>query len=409
MPRKGLLFPPFMKLPSQPVINELVRALPTGAVHLTEEQEVARVRMELTLVVLENELLHERIKAMSNSPPWPATLRPRVLRLMRLRGEGATRFAQRMRLSKSTIMRWKRLERVGTGGSAAVYNRLSDAVRRAVHEVKALLPEVGVGSRALTQHLRRNGVDISRSSLQRILREVPPRLAKLALPKNPLRKPETKPKPLPKVVPYGPLRPKAKNEVWHLDLTTKRIWWVAFTIAALMDGKTRKCLGLDLFAKVPGSEELLAMIEDKVGKFGKPGAVITDRGGQFQAKFGKGLLEMGIGHLKGRARRPQFNGKVERLFRSLKFVLVKRLIWLPYDYAGLQSVLHDWQDWYNRHRPHQALDGQTPDDVWHGRKPKPPTTYRARDRLQPKFHLSRHDHRGLACCPVLTVEVEVAA
>ena len=30
-------------------------------------------------------------------------------------------------------------------------------------------------------------------------------------------------------------------------------------------------------------------------------------------------------------------------------------------------------DWYNRHRPHQSLDGKTPEDIYSGAALSPPT------------------------------------
>ncbi len=59
---------------------------------------------------------------------------------------------------------------------------------------------------------------------------------------------------------------------------------------------------------------------------------------------------------------PQQNGMVERLIRTIK----EQCIWLhrfnSIDEAN--QVLGRWIDWYNQHRPHQALGMKTPREVY---------------------------------------------
>ncbi len=400
-----------MLIPPPAVLKELSRAVSIGAVQLTEADELRRLRAENVLLEKENTLFRHLLDSISphRSLPWPEWLRKSALELMRLRGEGIERFSRQIGVAKSTIQRWKRGERAATGGSSAPPNKLSDSVRGAVHALRHLCPETDIGSRTLRKFLVRHGIEISRAAIQQILREPPPPpLAPPDEPKAPQEKPIEQKAPQP-IKPYGPLAPEAKNEVWHLDLTTIRIFWARFTVAALMDGKTRKCLALDLFAAVPGTEELLAMVEATANKHGKPGMVLTDRGGQFQTSFSQGLLDLGIDHFLGRLRRPQFNGKLERMFRTLKFAFRNRLVWFPHEYAKLQEQLDAWRAWYNGERPHQALGNLTPDEAWRGVNLPQAISYRANDYHQPEIRLSRHDLGRLVCCPVIHAEVRIAA
>ena len=51
------------------------------------------------------------------------------------------------------------------------WNRLHDAVRHTVHEIRKLCPENGFGSRSIARQMVRAGIQISRASIRRILEE----------------------------------------------------------------------------------------------------------------------------------------------------------------------------------------------------------------------------------------------
>jgi transposase InsO family protein len=68
--------------------------------------------------------------------------------------------------------------------------------------------------------------------------------------------------------------------------------------------------------------------------------------------------DLGIGPRWTRPWRPQTNGKVERFHRTL---LDEWAYQRPYtSEAERQAAFPDWLDWYNYHRPHTGISGQTP-------------------------------------------------
>ncbi|QDI73202.1 IS481 family transposase [Streptomyces calvus] len=68
--------------------------------------------------------------------------------------------------------------------------------------------------------------------------------------------------------------------------------------------------------------------------------------------------ELGISPRWTRPWRPQTNGKVERFHRTL---LEEWAYQRPYTSdRERQATFPDWLDWYNYHRPHTGIDGQTP-------------------------------------------------
>jgi transposase InsO family protein len=87
--------------------------------------------------------------------------------------------------------------------------------------------------------------------------------------------------------------------------------------------------------------------------------VLTDNGSCYRSRlFGKTLSAAGIVHKRTRPYRPQTNGKVERLNRTLldEWAYVR-----PYSRnAERTDALADFLHIYNYHRCHTALDGQPP-------------------------------------------------
>ena len=88
--------------------------------------------------------------------------------------------------------------------------------------------------------------------------------------------------------------------------------------------------------------------------------VQTDNGSEFGASFHWHLLDKGIDHVRIKPH-PRLNGKVERSHRIDSEEFYRLLKGQVIDDANLFSEkLQEWEDYYNYHRPHGALDGQTP-------------------------------------------------
>jgi transposase InsO family protein len=87
----------------------------------------------------------------------------------------------------------------------------------------------------------------------------------------------------------------------------------------------------------------------------------TDNGAEFQTAFHWHVLDKGIAHKYIKPRTPRLNGKVERshridaeeFYRMLDGVLID-------DTKVFNDKLREWEDYYNYHRPHGGLGGQTP-------------------------------------------------
>ena len=54
---------------------------------------------------------------------------------------------------------------------------------------------------------------------------------------------------------------------------------------------------------------------------------------------------------------------VERLIRTIKNECTRRLL-IPYERHVFRRELALYVDWFNCHRPHEVLDGATPEEVY---------------------------------------------
>jgi transposase InsO family protein len=87
----------------------------------------------------------------------------------------------------------------------------------------------------------------------------------------------------------------------------------------------------------------------------------TDNGAEFQSRFHWHVLDKGIGHVYIKARTPRLNGKVERSHRIDAEEFYQLLDGVVIDDTEVfNDKLREWENFYNYHRPHGSLGGQTP-------------------------------------------------
>jgi putative transposase len=111
------------------------------------------------------------------------------------------------------------------------------------------------------------------------------------------------------------------------------------------------------------AEFCIEALEEALAKHGKPGIFNTDQGSQFSGAAFTGVLrreDIAISmDGKGAWRDNVF---VERFWRSVKYeeVYLRAYDDVPEARASLGRYL----DFYNRRRPHSALDRRTPDQAY---------------------------------------------
>ena len=338
--------------------------------------------------------------AAHSRPQYRPEQRSEILQLMLLRGWSAEKAAQHFVVHPNTIRAWRKEARGDSKTSRLLpsppWNKFHDGIRWLVHEIRKLCPEREFGTRTIARHILRAGIQISRTSVRRILHEEPP--------EDPAKK---EPPALEPEISTGShlLKPETPNRVWHLDFTSVHFLWVHLRIAALVDGFSRKLLALRVYPHAPTTPEMLRLVNRAVRREGKPRFLITDHGGQFQGSFEDAIQAQGTTLVQGHVGCFKLNAKVERLFRTLK--IWQRVSLLALNTRSIQKKLTSYRLWYNRHRPHGALGVLTPDEKAADCKPPETTAIRAVGEVEPLFRIRRENLRGDPRLPVMSIRLEL--
>ena len=391
----------------------LAQAMQTARTRLSAAATpLLRLMIQRDHAVTESALLRRELDVLRASrqslaphrrPDYPPEQRLAIIQLMRLRDWNVKTAAKRFVIHHNTLRPWiKELE--GKGGSslldgAVVWNRLDDAVRWAAREIRRLCPEPEFGTRTIARHLLRAGIQISRSTVQRLLRE--PEVEKASRkPRPPMEEPVG-------IKPDRLLTPRKPNQVWHSDITQFRILCFTFFVAAVLDGFSRKIMGLKVYARTPCARNMAALIRSAAARHGRPKFLITDNGSQFRGRFSKALRKCKIRHVCTRVRAPFLDGKIERFFRTFK--LWQRLTLMAATADGIQRRLDVFASWYNTARPHSALGALTPEEAYRGKALPKPIAYRTRDGPKIDIEVCRRHFRNDPRLPAVEITLRKAA
>jgi putative transposase len=214
------------------------------------------------------------------------------------------------------------------------------------------------GSRRMTHWLGREGHEVNRKRVQRLMRKMGleavyprPRLSQ-AVPEH-------------QVYPYllRGIEVQHPDQVWSTDITYVPMQHGFMYLVAVMDWHSRYVLSWQL-SNTMDVTFCLRALEQALEK-GGPEIFNTDQGSQFTSQAFTGRLEeAGVAiSMDGRGRVLD-NIFVERLWRTVKYedIYIKGYATV----AELEAGLADYFWFYNHERPHQALGYQTPAEVYFG-------------------------------------------
>lgn len=335
--------------------------------------------------------------------PWLETrVEDQRLRFIAAQESGTWDFAELCRefgISRKTGYKWR--ERYAEGGPAA----LVDRSRRALTNPQAVSAE----TREQILALRDAEPSWGARKLQRRLHDLYPErswpcvstigdlLAQLGLSQQSKRRRRRGPP----SAPAGLTLPDQVNRVWCADF---KGWWLCgdgtrcepFT---LMDGASRYLLRCQAVAH-RDTMTLKRLFEAAFREYGLPEVIRTDNGAPFAAPGLTGLSELSVWWVRLGVRperiakgKPQQNGRLERLHRTLKAECATP----PAATWRLQQRrLDQWRRSYNEERPHEALGLATPASCYERsvrRWPRvaPPFTYPA--GVWPRLVNQRGDFR----------------
>jgi transposase InsO family protein len=206
----------------------------------------------------------------------------------------------------------------------------------------------------ITQSLWLCGIFIAPSTVRNILKRERPKLNYSRLPQKPRDdSPHNK-----------TINGKRSDYLWSIDLCSIMVGAYQSYILAIIDHFSRKIIHTAFSLGQPSTEWVINNLRYAISEYNCPEHIITDHGGQFQGKKFKYFLHVyGINHRQGRIGIPYSNGKIERFFLSFQSEVLHYFPLLTEQKVRL--LLKEYHLYYNTLRPHQALDGTVPDNVYY--------------------------------------------
>ena len=152
---------------------------------------------------------------------------------------------------------------------------------------------------------------------------------------------------------------------------------------------SRAVAGTAVFEKPPSSAQIQSALDRAVRSSGTaPRYVVTDKGKQFWCRsFKRWCKRRGIRPRYGAIGQPASIVLVERFTRSMKQEALRQVL-VPTSVSAMRREVTLYGRWYNAHRPHMALAGKTPNEVFERRR-------RAQRRFEPR---PKWPHRPRQCC-----------
>ncbi|HTL53071.1 MAG TPA: DDE-type integrase/transposase/recombinase [Planctomycetota bacterium] len=346
-----------------------------------------RVRFKAELLVAQDEiaLLKEEIRIKDARlaaiepklrPLYPPAERMAILELQTRRGWSLAQTARVFHLTAQTVARWlRRLDEDGPEALVQVpvpVNKFPDLVRHTVQRLKTLCPQMG--KKQIAQTLARAGLHLAVTTVGRMRKE-PPVPPPQKLTANPT---VAAPPPLVKL---RTLTSKYPGHLWNIDLTLVptllgfwlpmvpfallQRWPFCWWVAVAKDHFSRKIMQMDVFKSQPSARRMGTFLKQAVAETGRaPKHLITDQGGQFKSTtFATVCFALGIRQRFGAVGKYGSIARIERFMRSLKTECT-RVIQVPFARKKMLAELLAYVEWFNRHRPHQGLQGRTPDEKY---------------------------------------------
>jgi putative transposase len=227
------------------------------------------------------------------------------------------------------------------------------------------------GARMLSKMLKREGQPIGRRHVSTLMK----RMNINAL----YRKPNTsKRHPAHKVYPYllRNVSITRSNHVWAADITytpMKRGFVYLFAVLdwasrRVLSWRTSNTLTTDFSPATPPEDKCMEAVQEAINRYGKPEIFNTDQGSQFTSLDFTGMLkENGIQISMDGKGCWRDNVFVERLWKSVKY---EEVYLHAYDSVNdAKQGLGKYFKLYNQHRPHTALDDQTPNEFYFNHLP----------------------------------------
>lgn len=212
----------------------------------------------------------------------------------------------------------------------------------------------GWAGRKLSRLLEREGIIVSASTVDRIIRR------RGLVREDRSSRPATRR--------FERLRP---NELWQMDFKGEYLLRGGGRCypLSLLDDHSRFAVGLFALSR-QDTEAVDRSVVSAFECYGVPEAILMDHGtpwwsttnGHGLTRFSVSLIKQGIRLVYSGFRHPQTQGKVERFHRTLGEAMIHRGV--PQTVPGLGAAFEEFRHEYNEVRPHDSLDMRVPAQVY---------------------------------------------
>lgn len=154
-------------------------------------------------------------------------------------------------------------------------------------------------------------------------------------------------------------------DVLHFYVHAQRLY-----LFLSLDDHSRFITGWDLLQR-ESMDAAIGVVEAAIQRYGKPEAILTDRGATFHTwsgigRFDRMLESYGIDHRLAAPDHPQTCGKIEAVNKAIQKELIDRVEFRSF--LDAREQIGRWVDGFNHQRVHQGLGGVlVPADRFFGR------------------------------------------
>lgn len=163
--------------------------------------------------------------------------------------------------------------------------------------------------------------------------------------------------------------PNAPQSCWSLDFMSDSLEdGRRFRVLNIIDDCTREALQIAVDTSM-GGERVCRELQALIATRGKPTAIRTDNGPEFTSKALQTFCaEQGIRQQFIQPGKPAQNAFIERFNRTFREDILDAHLFT--DLRQVRELVKEWLPVYNHHRPHAALGGKTPAEVFQEKSAK---------------------------------------
>ena len=325
----------------------------------TKDKEILFLKDKVYQLDMQVSILQKRIQKRQKRPRY--TLRERLFILWHIETFGIARrkVTEQLGVSRSTLYRW--LHQINDTRHARIpANRTPLEIAILIWEITK--SNIDWGRVRIANQLALLNIFISASTVRNILNRPKPRTT-----------PESSAKPRKtEDIKERSIRAWYPNHVWSIDTTMVLCWgfW-RMHICVVIDHFSRKVMAT-VPLEGPNAGWVYNALEIAIEKYGAPKHIISDQASVFTGGVFAELLRQW--NVKPRFGPVGKHGSIfvtERVIKTLKYEWLKRVVLIK-GFDHLTLLCEEFQCWYNTWRPHMALDGIRPDDVYYEKKPEKP-------------------------------------